>query len=216
MDYSIARKNMVENQIRTNRVTDPLVVQAMADVPREVFVPKAFKGVAYVDEDLALGGGRFLLEPLNMARLLQVAEIQETDVVLDVGCGTGYSAAVLAKMASTVVALESDEAMAEKATANLSELGLENAVVVSGPLREGYAKQAPYDVIFVNGAIPRVPEGLRAQLADGGRLVAVVMEQGSGRVSVTSRHGDAFGHTIAFDGNSPILKGFEPESSFVF
>ncbi|ABC22599.1 protein-L-isoaspartate O-methyltransferase family protein [Rhodospirillum rubrum] len=216
MDYGVARTNMIENQIRTNRVTDPLVIEAMAAVPREIFVPKAFRGVAYVDEDLAIGGGRFLLEPLNTARLLQVAAIKTSDVVLDIGCASGYSSAVLARMASTVVALECDGELAAKAMANLAELGLDNAVVVSGPLRDGYAKQAPYDVIVINGAIPAVPAALKHQLADGGRLVAVVHEKGSGRVSVTERHGDVFGHRIAFDGNSPLLKDFEETPAFVF
>jgi protein-L-isoaspartate(D-aspartate) O-methyltransferase len=216
MDYSVARTNMIHNQIRTNRVTDPLVIDSMADVPREVFVPKAMKGVAYVDEDLPIGGGRYLVEPMVMGRLLQAAGVQPTDVVLDIGCATGYSAAVLARMASTVVALEANEEMAAKASANLAELGLDNAVVVSGPLAEGYAKQGPYDVIVVNGAIPAIPDGLRAQLADGGRLVAVVMEKGSGRVIVVERLGDAFGRRVELDANCPILEGFQAEETFVF
>ncbi|WP_413203600.1 protein-L-isoaspartate O-methyltransferase family protein [Rhodospirillum sp. A1_3_36] len=216
MDYSVARINMIHNQIRTNRVTDPLVIEAMGEVPREVFVPKAFKGVAYVDEDLAIGGGRFLVEPMTMGRLLQAASIQPSDVVLDIGCATGYSAAVLARMVNTVVALESNEEMVEKASANLADLGLDNAVVVSGPLAEGYAKQAPYDVIVVNGAIPSIPDGLRDQLADGGRLVAVVMEKGSGRVVVVERRGDTFGRRVELDANSPLLNGFESVPAFVF
>lgn len=143
MDYAAARHNMVENQIRTNRVTDPRIVATMDALPRELFVPKQLRGIAYVDEDLDLGNGRYLMEPLVLARLLQAAELRPEDVVLDVGCGTGYSTAVLARVASTVVALESDSDLAEAAASLLAELGMDNAVVVTGPLADGYPAQSP-------------------------------------------------------------------------
>jgi protein-L-isoaspartate(D-aspartate) O-methyltransferase len=217
MDFEKARFNMVENQIRANRVTDPAVLDALERVPRELFVPKALRGIAYVDEDLALDDGRFLMEPLVLARLIQAAAVQASDVVLDIGCATGYSSAVLAHIASTVVALESDDDLSTRATRTLTDLSLDNAVVVTGPLTEGYPRQAPYDVITLNGAIPRVPDGLRAQLADGGRLVAVIGDgRWNSKLTVIERHGDAFGHRIVTDAATPALPGFAQAPAFVF
>ncbi|GEO83023.1 protein-L-isoaspartate O-methyltransferase family protein [Pararhodospirillum oryzae] len=216
METSTARLNMVKSQIMPNRVSDPLVLEALGNVPRELFAPKAMRAVAYVDEDIPLGKGRFVLEPLITARLLQAAEIVPEDVVLDIGTGTGYSAAVLSRMVSTVVALESDPDLAAKAESTLIELGVDNAVVITGPLAEGCPRQAPFSLIIVNGAIPHVPAPLRAQLADGGRLVAVLREGPVGRLVVVERHGNAFGQRTLFDTDAPLLPGFEPAPSFIF
>jgi protein-L-isoaspartate(D-aspartate) O-methyltransferase len=217
MDFELARRNMVDNQVRTNRVTDSLVISALRAIPRELFVPADEKGVAYVDDDLAVAPGRYLMEPMILARLLQLAEVQRTDAVLDVGCATGYSSAVLAKMASSVVALEEDADLVNWASETLLGLGIDNAVVVQGKLPEGLADQGPYDVIFVNGAVDRVPEGLREQLADGGRLVAVVRgEKGVGHATLVTRSGNAFGHRTDFDANARILPGFARLPTFVF
>ncbi|MBF0335951.1 MAG: protein-L-isoaspartate O-methyltransferase [Alphaproteobacteria bacterium] len=218
MDFAAVRHNMVENQLRTNRVIDPLVVEAMEAVPRERFVPKQMRGIAYVDEDIDLGGGRFLMEPLVLGRLLQSAEIRPTDVVLDVGCATGYATAVIARMASTVVALESDPEAAAGAAAVLEELGVVNAAVVTGPLAEGYSTQGPYDVIVIEGQVPEVPPGLCAQLADGGRLVAVICDDdtGVGRLTVVTRAGNTYGRRALFDGSTRRLAGFEKRPGFVF
>ena len=138
-DYIAARTNMVKSQIRPNKVTDPLIIEAMGDIPRERFVPESHLGVAYIDEDIAIAGGRYLMEPMVLARLLQSAEIKETDVVLDIGCATGYSAALIARLANTVVALESDPDLAATAQRLLSELDVDNAVVIDGDriLNEG-------------------------------------------------------------------------------
>jgi len=217
MEFEKARFNMVESQIRANSVVDPMVLEAMGRLPRELFVPKALRGIAYVDEDLPLDDGRALMEPLVLARLIQAAAVRETDVVLDVGCATGYSSAVLAGMASTVVCLEENDDLATRATRTLTDLGIDNAVVVTGPLAEGYARQAPYDVILIGGAIPAVPEVLRRQLADGGRLVAVIGDGGwSSKLTVIERHGDAFGHRSLFDAATPVLPSFQAEEAFVF
>ncbi|MBB4286722.1 protein-L-isoaspartate O-methyltransferase family protein [Roseospira goensis] len=217
MDFELARFNMMENQIRANRVTDPAVIQAMERVPRELFVPKALRGIAYVDEDLPLDDGRYLIEPLVLARLIQAAAVQPTDVILDVGCATGYSAAVLSHIASTVVALEVDSDLATRATRTLTDLGLDNAVVVEGSLADGCPKQAPYDVIVLGGAVPEVPDGLRQQLAEGGRLVAVIGDGGwNSKLTVIERHGDAFGHRVLFDAATPPLPGFERAEVFEF
>jgi protein-L-isoaspartate(D-aspartate) O-methyltransferase len=216
-DYATARLNMVENQIRPNRVSDERVLAAIAAVPRERFVPKRLHGNAYVDQDLALGNGRYLMEPVVFARLLQVAEIGAGDVVLDIGCGTGYSAAVLGKLAGTVVALESDAALAKQAIEALTELDVDNAAVVEGPLDGGYPRQAPYDVIVLGGAVDAVPAVLTDQLVEGGRLVAVVNVAPSvGNIEVIHRLYGGLSRRQIFDAAVPILPGFAAEHGFVF
>ncbi len=218
-DFAAARLNMVESQVRINAVTDRRVIDAISAVPRERFVPSSRQGIAYMDEDIRIADGnppRFLMEPRVFAKLAQLAEIGPEDLVLDVGCGTGYSTAVLARLAGTVVGLECDEDLAARAGASLSDLGVDNAVVLCGPLNEGCAKQAPYDVIFVNGMIGSVPEALQNQLRDNGRLVAVVGDGVSGRARLYMRSGDAVSGRDAFDANIRFLPGFEPMESFVF
>lgn len=217
MSYAAARHNMVENQIRTNRVTDPAVIAAIDATPRELFVPKHLRGVAYVDECIDLGKGRVLSEPLTFARLLQTAEIIESDVVLDVGTGPGYSAAVLSRLASTVVALESDADLAEQAKARLAELSADNVALVSGALAEGHAAHGPYNVIVVEGAVAEIPAALTAQLAEGGRLVAVVAsETGLGRATLVTRTGGVVSSRVVFDTTLPLLPGFQAKASFRF
>jgi len=217
MDYALSRSNMIEGQIKTNRVADPYVLDAMGEVARETFLPTSKKGVAYVDDALEVGNGRFVLEPMVLARMLETAELTENDIVLDIGCNTGYSTAVLAKIVNMVVALESDKELADAATENLSRAGIDNAVVVSGPMRDGVEKQAPFDVILFNGAVAEVPDSIKKQLADGGRML--VIEQGKATmstVSVYTRNGDLFSkHDIMEAGVAP-LPGFEKEATFSF
>ncbi|MGE5545523.1 MAG: protein-L-isoaspartate O-methyltransferase family protein [Solirubrobacterales bacterium] len=217
MDYVAARHNMVESQIRTNRVTDPAITKALSEVPREVFVPKPMRGFAYVDETLSVGGGRAIIQPLVLARQIECARIKPTDVILNIGDATGYASAVIAKLAQTVVALECDGDWAARATANLAELGADNAAVVQGPLDQGYAAQAPYDVIMFCGAVAEVPSEICRQLADGGRLIAVVdTGAGLGKATLVVRSGDTFGRRIVFDAAVPLLPGFAAKSRFVF
>ena len=216
MDYAAARHNMVESQIRPNRVTDPLVLAAMAEVPREAFLPKPLRGVACVDEDIPLGNGRHMMEPLVLARLLQGAEIAASDVVLVIGCATGYCSAVLARMANTVVALESEPDLAEAATETLGNLEIDTVALVEGSLRDGYAKQGPYDVIFFCGAVAEIPATIREQLSEGGRLVAVVSGGGMGKAILVTHRGGLFSRLELFDAATPLLPGFEPKPSFVF
>ncbi len=216
-DYAIARLNMVENQIRPNRVTDERVLAAIAEVPRERFVPKRLHGNAYVDQDIALGNGRYLMEPVVFARLLQAAEIGPGDVVLDIGCGTGYSTAVLGKLAGTVVALESDAALAKEAIEALTELDVDNAAVVEGPLDEGYPRQAPYDVIVLGGSVDAVPDAITDQLVEGGRLVAVVNVAPSvGNIELIHRSHGGLSRRLLFDAAVPVLPGYAAELGFVF
>lgn len=217
MDYAAARLNMVETQIRTNRVIDPAVTGALAEIPREVFVPKPMRGFAYVDDDLDVGGGRFIIEPLVLARLLIGADIKATDVVLNIGDATGYATAVISKLAQTVVALECNGEWAGRAGQSLNDLGVDNAAVVSGPLEQGYGAQAPYDVIVFSGAVADIPPAICRQLADGGRLVAVVDPvPGIGKGTLVMRVGDTFGRRVLFDAATPLLPGFMPKPKFVF
>ncbi len=216
-DYAVARLNMIEGQIRPNKVTDGRVLAAMAEVPRERFVPKKLQGAAYVDEDLAVAPRRYLMEPAVFARLLQAAAIAPTDLVLDIGCATGYSTAVLARLAATVVAVESDRGLAKTAVALLAELDADNAVVVEGELKAGYAKQAPYDAIVLGGAVEQVPPAITDQLAEGGRLAAVVADGSSVGVGVLMlRARGALLRRVLFDAAVPPLPGFKAERGFVF
>ncbi len=215
--YDAARANMVENQVRPNRVTDDRVLNAMAAVPRERFVPKKLAGVAYVDEDIAVSEGRYLMEPMVLARLLQAAAIEPGDVVLDIGCATGYSTAVLARLADTVVAVESEAGLAEAAIALMAELDADNTAVVTGELAEGYAKQAPYDVIVLEGAVDEVPRALSDQLVEGGRMVAVVTGANRvGRATLLRRLHGVLSSRVLFDASVPLLPGFGSERGFVF
>ncbi|NQU57622.1 MAG: protein-L-isoaspartate O-methyltransferase [Rhodospirillales bacterium] len=216
MDYATARHNMVESQIRPNRITDPLIMDALANLPREAFVPKALQGIAYIDEAIDIGEGRYLMETWVLARLLQAAEVQPDDVALLVGCGSGYEAAVLASLASTVVALETIESLAKQANEVLSSLSIDTVAVVEGGLARGYGRQAPYDVIFINGAVPAIPERFGEQLAEGGRMVSIVGHGALGKGTLMTRYGGVVTSRTFFDASTPDLPGFEQDSAFSF
>lgn len=216
-DFDLARRHMVDCQIRTNRVTDDALLAAMRQIPRERFVEPAFQGVAYLDEDLPLGGGRALMEPMVLARLIQALQIGPGDVVLDVGCASGYSSAVVARLAATVVALEADPGLAGRATEAMVDLGIDNVVVVEGKLAEGYASQAPYDAILLGGAVPEIPRALSDQVAEGGRLATVIdAGRGPGRAVSMIRRGGVISSRALFDANILPLPGFESAPGFVF
>ena len=187
MDYAAARRNMVESQLRPNKVTDPALLDALASVPRELFVPAPLRGVAYVDEDIPLGRGRFLMEPMILGRLLELATVRSSDVALVVGASVGYSAAVLARVASRVVALEGDHELAQLAAPALRGLDAASVAVVEGPLADGAPRLAPFDVILFDGAVDGVPPAIIEQLAEGGRLVAVIKAAGIGRATLMTR-----------------------------
>lgn len=210
------REAMLEGQIRPNRVTDERVCAALQAVPREPFLPHQLRGVAYLDEDIPIGGNRYLMEPVVFARLLQAADIDGEDAVLDIGCGSGYSSAVLSHLASAVVALESDPALIERANANLAELGIDNVAVIEGPLHEGCPKQGPFDVIFLNGAVEELPKALFDQLGDGGRLLVVERRRGVGKATRYLKIDGIIGATELFDAQVPALPGFETVPGFVF
>lgn len=216
-EFAAARLNMVESQIRTNKVTDQRVITAFETVPRELFVGEARRGIAYVDEDLEVAPGRYLMEPMVLARLLQAANFRPGDIALDIGCATGYSTAILAQLAETVVGVESDRELREEANRTLNALDVDNAVVVEGALDTGYQKQAPYDVIVFQGGVSAVPDVIKRQLSEGGRLVAVVCDEGGiGRATLVQRQIESFSTRILFDASTPLLPGFAREAGFVF
>ncbi|MFM9844646.1 MAG: protein-L-isoaspartate O-methyltransferase family protein [Dongiaceae bacterium] len=207
---------MVDSQLRPNKVTDQALLDAMAAIPREQFVPAAIQAVAYADEDVPLGNGRFLLEPMVLGRLIQAAAPSPGDSVLDVGSATGYGAAVLSRLAATVVGLEIDGAMADRANSELSALGIANAIVLQGPLEQGVPRQAPYNVIVIEGLADGVPPMLLAQLADGGRLTAVVKDRGVGRAMLFARSGEVISTRMLFDASVSMLPGLQSQPGFVF
>jgi protein-L-isoaspartate(D-aspartate) O-methyltransferase len=219
-DFANARRMMVEGQVRTSDVTDLRLIAAMLEVPREVFVPAAQMSVAYLDRDVPVhrtgATPRSLLKPMVFAKLVQAAKVSETDRVLDVACTTGYSTAVLARLAAHVVALEEDVALARTAADTLRALNIPNVAGRTGPLTAGVPGDAPYDVIVLNGAVETVPEALCMQLRDGGRLVCVLRRGAVGRAMLyRSIEGDISGRAI-FDAAAPLLPGFARPPQFVF
>ena len=209
---------MVDSQLRTNTVNDARVLDVFGAVPRERFVPEALRGVAYIDEDLPLGHGRWLIEPMVLARLIQFAAIGPTDRVLVIGDPSGYAAAVVSRLAGRVVMLESESAAASAARQRFAELGCANVEVVQGSLEQGYAADAPYGVIVLAGATADVPHALRTQLVESGRMVGVVRKPGApiGEAEVMTRVGTMLSRRPVFDAGTPYLPGFQPVPSFVF
>lgn len=215
-DFTALRQTMLDCQIKPNKVTDSRIHAALLAVPREVFVPPTLQSVAYADEDLPLGGGRYLIEPMVLARMLQEAAVQPRDAMLVVGAGSGYGTAVAANLADRVTGLECDAGLAEAARQALADLGLANAAIVTGDLAAGYPANGPYDVILVQGRVEWVPPALLDQLADRGRLIAVVGDKAVGVATLYTRAGSAVGHRGLFEAGTPLLPGFAKTPEFVF
>lgn len=218
-DFAKARRAMVDSQLRPNAVTDLDLLEAMGTVPREMFVPEDRCPIAYIDEDIPLGTGpdaRWLLEPMVFARLVQLAEIGPDDIVLDLACGTGYSTAVIARLAGSVVAVDDQPALVEAASENLTALDIGNAAAVVGELTAGKPDEAPFDAIVVNGAVDDVPETLLAQLKQGGRLVAVVRHGAVSTGTVFVMSGGEVASRAVFDAAVPALPGFVRKPEFQF
>jgi protein-L-isoaspartate(D-aspartate) O-methyltransferase len=219
-DWAAARANMVNGQVLTGNVHGRGLLDALGAVPRERFVPASSEALAYSDVEIPLAAAgarrRAMMAPLTLARLIGLAGVARSDLVLDVGCGTGYSSAVLARLASSVVALEEDEALAGRAAETLSALGVDNVAVVTGRLADGYPAEAPYDVIVVNGAVDAVPAAIAAQLGEGGRLVCVKGGGPVGRSMVYSRDDGHLSGRAAFDAAAATLPGFGREVGFAF
>jgi protein-L-isoaspartate(D-aspartate) O-methyltransferase len=217
-DFAAARRNMVDCQVRTADVTDLRIIAAMLEIPRERFVASAVADLAYLDRDVPVGtpanAGRCLIKPMVLAKLVQAAEIGATDRVLDVGCGSGYAAALLARLAGRVIALEQDPPLAEMARNTLSDQS--NVEVATGALAAGWPQAAPYDAIILEGAAEVVPEGLLAQLNDGGRLVCVLGAGPGAKATLFRRSGKEFGSRHLFDTAAPVLPGFVKPPEFAF
>jgi protein-L-isoaspartate(D-aspartate) O-methyltransferase len=214
-NFAAARHNMVESQVRPNGITDHRIIDAMAQVKREDFVPAERKTIAYLDEDVELKEGRFLIEPMAFARMIHLALIKPTDKVLVVGAGTGYGAKVIAMLAKSVVALESDPDLLALARGFLAGAG--NVEVVEGSLAAGHAAGAPYDVIIVEGRIGAVPESLFAQLANEGRIVAAIGNTDVSKMQIATLADGHRSSRSAFDVSIAPLPGFVAEkAAFVF
>jgi protein-L-isoaspartate(D-aspartate) O-methyltransferase len=217
MDYARARSNMVQNQLRPNRVDDPNVLSALAEVPRERFLPKALRGVAYADEDLPLPDGSWLIEPRVLARLIQAAEVRPDDVVLVIGCTTGYAGAVLARLAGTVILLTPPPPATERVESLLDDLGVDNLVVVaSEDPAGGHPSQAPFEVILVVGSVPSLPPALVEQIGEGGRIVAVLDEGRIGKATLFTKLHGVVGRREICDAQTPPCPGLQPSPRFAF
>jgi protein-L-isoaspartate(D-aspartate) O-methyltransferase len=216
-EFGAARAHMIESQLRPNKVIDARVLDAFGGIRRELFVPDHLRVVAYIDEDLPLGGGRYLMEPIVVARLLQAAQIERTDKVMIIGAGTGYEAALAAALARSVIALEEDPELARRVRAALVEHSIASVSVVEGPLPQGYRPRAPYDVVLFCGAVADVPSEIDTQLAEGGRVLAVVKSaNGIGHATLWARTGGVMARRVLFDAATPLLPGFSPKPAFAF
>ena len=221
-DFAAVRRMMVDGQVRTSDVTDPRIIAAMLELPRERFVPQSKADLAYLDFDVpvteAAGGkpARRLLKPMVLAKMVQAAAVGASDHVLDVGCASGYSSALLGRLARSVIALEEEEALVRLARDNLKAIGADNVTVVAGPLTQGWQGGAPYDVIFLNGATEIVPHALTRQLKAGGRLVAVMGCTPTGQAILYRAVGGEVSGWPIFDAAAPLLPGFAAPPEFVF
>lgn len=221
-ELDAARKNMVESNVMASGVTDERILAAMNSVPREQFVPDAKRSIAYLGDDICVkeasdgNPGRFLMDPRVLGKLMELASLSSSDLVLDVGPATGYSTALLASLTDTVVALECDSDLAEKASAVLLDLGVDNAAVIEGDLAAGNIKQGPFDVIFLDGSVPCVPSELLDQLKEGGRLVGVVAEGNVGKARIYVKSGAQSTHRDGFEAGIRPLPGFDVAETFTF
>jgi len=213
-DYTTARQQMIDCQIRTADVTDYEVLRAFRKVSREKFVPKAQKALAYADTHIELDDNRVLIRPRDFAKMVHSADIKPTDIVLDIACGRAYSTAILAHLAETVIGLENNEERITRATNDLTDADISNVAIVQGNLEQGAAEHGPFDVIFVNGAVGQVPQAWFDQLADKGRLVVVVQDGPVGRACVYTKADDTVGERVVFDTSLLMLDGFQREAVF--
>ena len=213
-DFATRRTFMVDTQVRPSDVTKFPIIDAMLSVPREAFVPDEKREAAYIGENLDLGGGRVILEARTLAKMLDALDIQNDEVVLDIGCGLGYSSAVISKMAEAVVAVEENE-FADEAQALLSDQGIDNVAVVEGDLREGAAKSGPYDVILLQGSVESLPEAIEAQLEDGGRIACIWQEGVLGVVRIGYKLDGRINWRFSFNAGAPVLPGFARHQEFI-
>jgi protein-L-isoaspartate(D-aspartate) O-methyltransferase len=213
-EFANRRVTMVDTQVRPSDVTKFPIIDALLSVPRETFVPDEKREAAYVGENLAIAAGRVILEARTLAKLLDALDVQPGEYVLDIGCGLGYSTAVIARLAEAVVAIEEDETLAAEAERRLSEENADNAVVVKGQLAAGSEKTAPYDVITIEGGVETVPQSILQQLKDGGRIGAVFMEGGVGTAKIGYKSEGRMTWRSVFNASAPVLEGFRLARGF--
>lgn len=213
-DFAKRRVVMVDTQVRPSDVTKFPIIDAMLAVPREEFVPGGMREAAYIGENINLGDGRVVLEPRTFAKMLDALDITGSEMVLDIGSALGYSAAIIARMAEAVVALEEDASMAKEAADLLSEHNADNAIVEQGLLAEGAAEHAPFDVMIVQGGVQSIPEALMAQLKEGGRICALFMDGALGEVKIGYKIDGQISWRRAFNASAPVLPGFQAEAAF--
>lgn len=213
-DFATRRTTMVDTQVRPSDVTKFPIIDAMLSVAREDFVPDDKREAAYADAHVELGGGRVVLDPRTLAKMLEAVDIQPDEMVLDVGAGLGYSSALAGRLGEAVIALEEDPDHAAAAGHLLAEAGIDNAAAVHGTLAEGAAKHGPYDVILLQGAVEHVPEQLTSQLNDGGRIVAIFAEGSLGSVRVGYMIDGVISWRFAFNAGAPVIPGFEARRAF--
>lgn len=218
VDYAVQRGNMVESQVRTADVTDRRIIRAMLEVPREAFVPAGMRSMAYMDAHLPVGGTvpRCLLAPRTLAKLIQALEISADAAVLDLGCASGYSTAILARLAHRVVAIEPDELLAKTASETLAAQGVTNATVICGALTAGAPAEGPFDAILINGSVARRPEELFDQMKDGGSMAGILADAALGKATVWRRRGPVVDGWPIFDAGAPALAAFAKVPGFVF
>ncbi|RJE87875.1 protein-L-isoaspartate O-methyltransferase family protein [Paracoccus onubensis] len=214
IDFAARRTMMVDTQVRPNDVTKFPVIEAMLAIPREEFVPPSLRDVAYSGENLTVGEGRVMLEPRTLAKLVDMLDIEPDDLVLDIASGYGYSAAVIARMSEAVVAIEDDTDMAQEAEKRLADAGVFNVAALHGDLTEGNARQGPYDVILIEGAVEEVPETILDQLKEGGRIGAIFMEGSLGVARIGHRLNGRINWRYAFNAHAPVLRAFTKERGF--
>jgi protein-L-isoaspartate(D-aspartate) O-methyltransferase len=213
-DFAANRTMMVDTQVRPSDVTKFPIIDALLTVQREAFVPQSRREVAYADVNISLGAGRVIFEPRTLAKMLDAMSIEQSDMVLCVGAGLGYSAAVLSRMSEAVVAVEQNSDLARDAEAILAEQGADNVVIIEGELSAGAAKHGPYDAIIIEGGVENVPTSLTDQLKDGGRIGAVFMRDGLGECRIGHKAGAHVNWRLAFNASAPVLPGFEAEATF--
>lgn len=213
-DFAARRTMMVDTQVRPNDVTKFPVIEAMLAIPREEFVPASRRSVAYTGENIDLGNGRVMLEPRTIAKMIDALNIQPGDLVLDVACGLGYGAAVIARMSEAVVAIEEDADMAAEAEKRLADNSVFNVAVLQIELAQGCPKQGPYDAILIEGAAEEVPPAILEQLKEGGRIAALFMEGSLGVVRIGYVVNGRVNWRYAFNAHAPLLQGFARERGF--
>lgn len=215
-DYTTRRTVMVDTQIRPSDVTKFPIIDAMLATPREAYVPRHMKEAAYIGENIDLGGNRVMLDPRTLAKMLDALDIRGDELVLDIGSAYGYSAAVMARMAEAVVAVEEDETMAGEAQGILSEQGADNVIVHEGPLTAGAPEHGPYDVIVIQGAVEHLPAAITDQLKEGGRIACLFTEGTLGVVRIGYKIDGDMNWRFAFNAGAPVLAGFERHAAFTF